>query len=115
MCHNFYEPNIKTQSYLDHSFIFENNKSVDHLVSNKKPKPNLCSPLYLTMTAKYSQNNNKITKRYRKCNIKQCLSQYFERNNIKVFNFITPSPHDCVRNLRSGKRGSPLISHIFYN
>jgi hypothetical protein len=113
MCNHFYnEPNIKTQSSLDHSFIFENNKSVDHLVSNNKP--NLCSPLYLSITAKYSQNNNKITKRYRKCNIKKCLSQYFERNNIKVFNFITPSPDDCVRNLRAGKRGSPLISDIFY-
>jgi hypothetical protein len=113
MYHNFYnEPNVKTRSPLDHSFIFEN-KSVDRLVSNKKSS--LCSPLYLTITAKYSQNNNKITKRFRKCNIKKCLSQYFERKNIKVFNFITPSPDDCVRNLRSGKRGSSLISDIFYN
>ena len=75
--------------------------------SNHKNEKNSCvnsSPLFLTLTAKCSSNNY-MTGRHRICDIKQNINQYFDRNNIEIFNFGTESPDDCVRKLKTEKKG----------
>lgn len=83
---------------------FEDSLEVTKTNTQNIKEGNSSSPLFLTLTAKCSPINQ-MTKRHRICDIKQKVKQYFDRNNIEIFNFETESPDDCVRKNKNQKRG----------
>lgn len=63
-----------------------------------------CSPLYLSLTAKYCHKNEKILNEIRDNDLKENMNEYF-----KSFNFVNPSPDDVILNCRKGNRGSLFL------